>query len=183
MPISGPHITTLANGTVRYTPKDCAPIDFIETRDGTFYHAQTPAAVVETLEKARQAGKLIRVFYGDPLSGKDWLEENDVKGFLKRSMGPLKVPLLVVRGADGGGALLDHCVVRIQISGRDAYRHPLYHQAALEALPSDMPSHPFGVFVEGKNHANFRTHTQREAYTSFIRGEPSRLKHEAAPAL
>lgn len=156
--------------TIRYKP----------TPDGTCYHAETPAEVVSALERARLAGKNVRLFYGDPSTGRDWLEENDVAGRLSRSMGPLKVPLLISPGRDGGDALLDHCVVRLLVANKEAYRHPGYHQPALESKPSPYAEAPYGVFADGKNQANFKTSRARDNYLAFIQGLPPPSKAQTS---
>jgi hypothetical protein len=75
--------------------------------NGTSYHAETPASVVEVLERARQNRTRIHVSYGDAATGKDWLEEFDIAGYVGRSIGPVKVALLVAnRKSTGGGAIL-----------------------------------------------------------------------------
>ena len=92
--------------------------------NGTSYHVETPAAVVQVLERARQNRTRIHVSFGDVATGLDWLEEWDINGYVGRSMGPVKVPLLVAnRRSTGGGAILDHCIVRIRESagGRILY--------------------------------------------------------------
>lgn len=48
--------------------------------NGTSYHAETPAAVIEVLERARQNRTRLHVSYGDAATGKDWLEEWDIAG-------------------------------------------------------------------------------------------------------
>lgn len=102
--------------------------------NGTSYHVQTPAAVIEVLERARQNRTRIHVSFGDAATGLDWLEEWDITGYVGRSMGPVKVPLLIAnRRSLGGGAILDHCIVRIRESagGRILYQHPAYHFGTL----------------------------------------------------
>ena len=72
---------------------------------------------------------------GDTDTGWDWLEEFETHGYVGRSIGPVKVPLLVAnRRSLGGGAILTHCVVRIRTSsgGRVLYQHPQYHHGSLE---------------------------------------------------
>lgn len=94
----------------------------------TSYDARTIPEVIRILEACRQDRTRIRVHYGDVVTGKDWI---DVTGKVGRSMGPIKVPLLIHNCRSlGGGALLDHCIVRIVTSKgkRELYRHPLYHQ-------------------------------------------------------
>jgi hypothetical protein len=81
--------------------------------NGIYYHADTADAVVEALERARANCSRIRIYYGDLITGRDWLEEHDVEGYLGNSLGPLKVPLLICnRRSLGGAALLDHCIVK-----------------------------------------------------------------------
>ena len=101
--------------------------------NGTSYHEGTPHAVVAALETARIAGLRIVIAYGDSATGRDWGESIDTAGHLSRSRGPVKVPILLKsKRSSGGGALLDHCIVRIRESSgakRELYRHPAYHEA------------------------------------------------------
>jgi hypothetical protein len=96
--------------------------------NGIFYHVETPDAVVKALEHARASRQRIRVYYGDSKTGRDWLEEHDVEGYVGNSTGPLKVPLLIYnRRCHGGGALLDHCIVKVKWTrGGVLYQHPAY---------------------------------------------------------
>jgi hypothetical protein len=78
----------------------------------THFHTETPPAVRRILESARQSGTRLRVFYGDAKTGAPWLEESDVLGRIGRSMGPVRVPLILARAnSSGGPALLEslHC--------------------------------------------------------------------------
>ncbi len=133
--------------------------------NSTSFHVETPAAVVQVLERARQNRTRIHVSFGDAATGLDWLEEFDAHGYVGRSMGPVKVPLLVAnRRSTGGGAILDHCIVRIRESagGRILYQHPAYHYGTLAIRPKAQPlSLPDGrmlnidVLRDGKVHASF----------------------------
>ncbi len=135
--------------------------------NGTSYHVETPAAVIEVLERARQNRTRLHVSYGDAATGKDWLEEFDAHGYAARSMGPIKVPLLVAnRRSMGGGAILDHCIVRIRSSagGRILYQHPDYHFGNLVIRPKAEPvTLPDGrtlnidVIRDGQLHASFES--------------------------
>jgi hypothetical protein len=107
--------------------------------DGTFYHLETPKRVVDVLESCRRSGRRIRLYYGktDPDSpdvGLDWEEQFDITGKLGRSTGTIRIPILLHNSrSTGGGAILDHCIVRITSSrkgGLDLYRHPQYHTDA-----------------------------------------------------
>lgn len=101
--------------------------------NGTFYHLDTPDDLVYTLERLRTNGTRIRLHYGDVQTGKDWMDVYDVAGKLSRSMGPVKIPILIHNARSmGGGGILDNCIVRIRYAnkrqGRDIYKHPLYHE-------------------------------------------------------
>lgn len=85
--------------------------------NGTSYHKETADAVVDVLEKARQNRTRIVLDYGDTKTGKSWGEVHDVAGYVGRSTGIYKVPLLVHNSRSlGGGAILDHCITGIKTS-------------------------------------------------------------------
>ena len=138
--------------------------------NGTSYHVETPAAVVQVFEQARQNRTRIHVSFGDTGTGRDWLEEWDITGYVGRSMGPVKVPLLVAnRRSTGGGAILDQFIVRIRLSagGGILYQHPAYHFGTLAIRPKTEPlSLPDGrvltidVVQDGKVHASFESMTK-----------------------
>lgn len=135
--------------------------------NGTSYHDETPDAVIRVLENARQNRTRLHVSLGDRDSGKDWLEEFETHGYVGRSMGPVKVPLLVAnRRSLGGGAILTHCIVRIRTSagGRVLYQHPAYHHGQLEIRKKETPVNlsdgrvlTVDVLRERELHASFET--------------------------
>ena len=114
--------------------------------NGTSFDERTPDEVIRVLENARQNRTRLHISLGDQQTGRDWLEEFETHGYVARSMGPMKVPLLVAnRRSLGGGAILDHCIVRIRESagGRVLYRHPDYHHGTLEIRQKTVES--FGL--------------------------------------
>jgi hypothetical protein len=118
---------TLPNGnTIQY-----------KLRNGTAYHAETPENIVQILESARQTNRStrLRFCFGDVETGRDWGEVHDTTGYIGRSTGSIKIPLLIATAnSSGGGGLLDHCLVRIEREERgdkeytEVYRHPQYHK-------------------------------------------------------
>lgn len=68
----------------------------------TWYRAGTPKKVAAILEAARSShcdsgtqGTILRLFYGDPETGRDSCEEFETIGFIGRSGGPMRVPLIL----------------------------------------------------------------------------------------
>lgn len=83
--------------------------------NGTAYHHLCPTEVIEILERCRADRTRIRVAYGNRDDGQDWGETCDTTGYVGRSCGPIKVPLLIHnRRSYGGGAILTDAVIRIE---------------------------------------------------------------------
>ena len=110
--------------------------------NGTSYDVRTPVEVINVLEKARTNRTRLHISLGDAVTGRDWLEEFECFGFIGRSTGPVKVPLILpLSRSIGGGAILDHCIVRIRHSsgGRVLYQHPKYHHGKIEVRHKEQP--------------------------------------------
>jgi len=85
--------------------------------NGTSYHKETKDEVIEVLENARAKRTRLHFEFGDPKTGKNWNEENDVDGYIGRSTGIIKIPLLIKNSrSTGGGVLLDNCIIAIYTS-------------------------------------------------------------------
>lgn len=106
--------------------------------NGTSYDQRTPDEVIRVLENARLNRTRLHVSLGEtegPQAGKDWLEESFVTGFIGRSTGTIKIPLIVHnRRSLGGPGLLDHCVIRVRTAagGRVLWQHPRYHHGLVQ---------------------------------------------------
>jgi hypothetical protein len=122
-------VHTVGNGNV-FTYKEY---------NGVYCKVETPDEVVRVLDSARRHRTGIRLRYGHtepdhPECGRDWMEENDVAGYVSNTVGPLKVPILVHNArSDGGMALLDNCIVKIVTSKgkRVLYQHPKYNRPTI----------------------------------------------------
>ena len=135
--------------------------------NGTSYRNETPDEVIRVLESARQNRTRLHISLGDTASGRDWLEEFETHGYVGRSIGPVKVPLLVANTRSlGGGSILAHCIVRIRTSagGRVLWQHPDYHHGTLEIRQKTEPvTLPDGrtltvdVLRDGELHASFES--------------------------
>lgn len=141
---------------------------------GTWFSLDTPKKVQRILEDYRRSGKKIRVFYGDPETGRDWMEENDVLGRIGRSTGVMQIPLLVPDGECGGPGLLDDRIVRLMDAEthKELYRHPSYHQKTLAIIPSTVgKGYTHAVRADGETVANFKSMGAAAHYVAFMAGE------------
>ena len=129
------------------------------------WDARTSYAVIEVLEKARRNHTRVQLSLGytehhaanwekaagsllmeEPLGakelGRDWLDEFDTRGYIGRSAGSVKVPLLIYNArSHGGPRLLDHCIVRIRASrgGQVLWQHPNYHHGKITIQRKPIP--------------------------------------------
>lgn len=141
----------------------------------TYFHPATNPQVTVALEQARLSGKRVRFMLGDTATGRDWMEENDVAGYIGRSSGTQKVPILLERkSSDGGGALLEHCIIRLFVDGKEVYRHPLYKAPNLTIKPETFEGKQYTtVYRDGEPQARFKTDEQAKAerWVAYMRGE------------
>lgn len=96
----------------------------------TTYDDRAHPAVIEILEHARTTRQRICLRYGDPVTGRDWGDQRTC-GSIGRSMGPVKIPLLIASSRSYGGAgVLTGNIVRIYQprTMRTLYQHPKYHK-------------------------------------------------------
>lgn len=120
----------------------------------TQFDKGTPEAVQRILEELRQNSSRprVRLFLGDPETGKDWNEENDVTGMIGRSTGDHPILILVNnRRSLGGPAILTAHVVKIVNigTGETLYQHPTYHTARFFAVEgSDLPEYSATVYTQ-----------------------------------
>lgn len=154
--------------------------------NGTSYDVRTPDEVIRVLEAARNGRYRIHVHYGytseaDAAEGVgrkqaflDWLGEHDHTGYVGRSMGPTKIPLLVYNSrSHGGGGILDGSIIKIRLAagGRTLYQHPQYTQGIIEVRRKPVPvSLPDGrtltieVLQDGEEQAAFENMTKARHY-------------------
>lgn len=94
----------------------------------THYNSKTPKTVQDTLEWARINRKRIRIYYGDTKTGRDWCEFYGTTGYVGRSCGDVKIPIMLLNSRSNGGIpILDHCIVKITCDHHTYYQHPTYH--------------------------------------------------------
>jgi hypothetical protein len=96
--------------------------------NGTTYHPDTKPEIIALLEKCRMHRMRVRFRYGDD-DGQDWGDTCDMEGYIGRSCGQYKVPLVIYNSRTiGGPAILTARIVRIETTKgkRVLYQHPAY---------------------------------------------------------
>ena len=134
------------------------------------FSSGTKDKVKQVLTSAHESRDRIRIVYGDPETGKDWLEENDVMGRVGCSTGEQKIPLLIAneRSMGGGGILTANILKIVRVSDkRVLYQHDKYVTPEFE-LEFLAITGQYGVSVGGKVHANFKTHDAAIKYIDFV---------------
>ncbi|KWT98083.1 MULTISPECIES: hypothetical protein [unclassified Variovorax] len=158
----------------QYQLYEAAQSAYIATKPTTtLFDPDTPVKVQAVLEAYRQHGGRLRLFMGDALTGRDWLEEHDVIGTVGRSMGPIRAPLLISRrNSHGGGAILTACIVRIidVASKQELYRHPAYRVPNLVRHASKEPGYAASVSVDGELQASFKSDAKADKWIAFMQG-------------
>lgn len=140
--------------------------------DGTSFSVDTPDRVCHLLNYYMNTRQRIRVFYGDPKTGRPWYDEWDTMGYVGRSTGQNKIPLLVNNKRSwGGGGILDDRILCITVDRQVVYKNPKYKLGKFTVKPSGVSQYPWGVFIDGKNYANFKTKEKAEKWVRFIKGE------------
>lgn len=85
--------------------------------NGTYYNHKTSDEVIEILERARINKTRIVLEYGDVNTGISWGEIYGTTGRIGRSMGTIKIPILLHNSRSlGGCGILDHCIIGIRES-------------------------------------------------------------------
>lgn len=154
------------------------PTVYKVTEDGTYFHRDTPDGIIELLELARRLNYYVWFRLGDRNTGRDWLDDNDTAGFVSRSMGPVKIPiLLAARNSSGGGGILCDSIIKLVVHGggrnrvwqSTAYERPelVIFQVAAERSPwrVRVSSDPADRYQSG-----FRTEAKARRWVDFITG-------------
>ena len=108
---------------------------------GTFYHADTLYDVISWLETFRERNQRIRVTFGTVENGQV-IETHKRVGYVGRSFGPVKVPLLVYSNRSyGGEAISTDRIVMIEYANKRycekvVWSHPAYQTVEVQGVLS-----------------------------------------------
>lgn len=147
--------------------------------NSTYFEPGTDPKVQKLLESYRRSGNLVRLFCGDPETGRDWMNEWDMVGRIGRSGGTMKVPLMISLEEDsdgfGGGAICTANVLRMMDvgSGKEVYRSERYQAPQIDVLPKVPQTDGYGwtALRDGKTEANFKTAFEAHEWAAYMRGE------------
>ena len=142
----------------------------------TNFHKDTPKPLHALIDSARLTRQRVRFWYGDTVTGQSWHEENDVTGFIGRSTGPNHTPLLLrTKHSASGPALLDHCIIRMDISKKTVYSHPQADIGVWSVLPATQAlvnkGYWWSLEVNGIIHANLPKLKQAFRLRDFMTGK------------
>lgn len=145
----------------------------------TWYDSTVPYPVRREIDYAIANNRRVRLFLGDPKTGRDWAEEHDVMGYVSRSMGPMRTPILLARSSShGGGSILCANVLKIvDIQARRVlYQHARYSAPKLRLVDQGGGTDVYRDDMAGKPEVLARcdTHDKAQAYADFILGKTFR---------
>ncbi len=133
---------------------------FKVTDEGTYYHVGTPDSLVHILEKARTNKTRVKVYLGDAVTGKDWMEESDKMGFIGRSSGPIKIPIIMkYEGAPGGTDLMPENIVKLSTAyiGTVLYQTKNYHQPSMELVEDGDGEDNYAILINEEVYSRHKT--------------------------
>jgi hypothetical protein len=139
----------------------------------TWFQPGTDPKAAKALERCRRACNKIRLILGSLETGVSWMNEHDIVGTVGRSLGPLRVPLLVEENSDCGDAIsTDRLLALIDWrTGKFLYRHPAYRIPNLTIRRQDDPKWPWEVLHDSQVVARFKNIGKAGAYVAFMCGE------------
>jgi len=148
---------------------DGGEVDNYVEVNGTFYKKGTPQGVINALENARNNRTRVKIFYGDPETGRDWHEEHDTTGTIGRSTGSIKIPLLIPTSrSSGGGSILTKNIVKIRDtkSGRVLYQNENYKQPNIEIVESTIDGYTHELIIDGELYSRHKSKRSAEMLKS-----------------
>jgi hypothetical protein len=141
-------------------------------KNAFYLDSETPQQIKNILEDNLHTKNRVRLFFGDKNTGKDWEEEYDTIGYIGRSTGTNKIPLLINNSRSMGGmAISTTSIVKVTVNGYTAYQHPNYHHGKHEVKESDLPEYKEMVLRDGENVARFKKSGQAAKWVDFIGGK------------
>ena len=78
------------------------------------FNVKTPDKLCQIISRLYKDGKRYRFDFGNVETGESWKETYDIDGYIGRSTGICKMPILIYNSRSmGGGAILTDCILSI----------------------------------------------------------------------
>lgn len=135
--------------------------------NGFWFSENTHTRVKDIISNNLGRSRRLRFWYGDSNTGESWDEENDVCGYIGRSTGSKKIPLLINNcNSYGGGSILDDCVVKIvdTHSKQVLYQHETFKQGYFTCIGIE-------VYKNGEIYGRCRTEKSALRLCDFMNGK------------
>lgn len=134
------------------------------------YHTETNNEVKTVLETLNESRERVRIWYGDTGTGISWNEEYAMVGRIGNSTGSQKIPLMITSSRSlGGGAILDHCIIRIDCikTRKTLYKHPNF-MVTLQLQNNSVYDVKTGT---PELYATFTDNVRAKNFLDFMKGE------------
>lgn len=148
--------------------------------NGMSYHEDTDQRVIDVLDTLHRDGQdtRIRIYLGDTKTGESWLEEYGTMGYVGRSTGSVKVPLLLKnKRSRAGGAISTDSIVQItDTRGRRVYyQHPTFfvrdmYVMDMREVEEVTDGLPWRVTTTDDVIAHFASEGEAWRYIAFLKG-------------
>lgn len=148
--------------------------------NGYVFDKRIPLKVCKVLSDYVNTSQRIRIFVGNPVTGKDECHEEAVLGYVTADrFGDKRVwfrPASSISDIDYRLSADDHArIIRITVDKVDVYRHPKYHIGKITFGLSGRFSTPYAVFIDGKDHGHFKTQEKAKKWADFIQGKSNKV--------
>lgn len=152
-------------------------------KDGTYEERdkEDMREVIWSCEFARNYEDRVRIWYGDIITGVSWDDEYFVTGYIGRTTGLYKIPIMLPnKRSSGGPAILTDRIIRIDFTNSHSgplYKHPKFHVDQMEVRDEENTElrengYVASVYQENKGCiARFKNRKQAENWVKFMKGE------------
>ena len=113
----------------------------------------------------------IRIVYGDVTTGKSYLDEYEILGYVGKSTGFRQIPLLINNSLSfGGGSILTTNILKIvdTQTKQVLFQHENYVMPVLTKEVSSHKDYLYDVIHNGELVARFKTEKQANKYIDFM---------------
>jgi hypothetical protein len=142
--------------------------------NGVSYYFGTDDKVIHALQKAVDTGEIVRIWLGDPESGKAWTDTIGCVGTVLVSLPDRagnRQPTLVAPGLEGGPTIMSQNVVRISTKGGDLYRHESFDTGHVSYQYEKDSNLPHVVTIDGVFQDRFKTIVAAMRLIVFLEGK------------